>query len=174
MFGTDTLQLNATFSLKGFTFGINRNTAYATHAIGLARNSTLLSTLLSAKLIASRTWSVSWGLTGADTTSQMDGNLVFGGYDAARTSSVNLTTRISGVQNQIGNSSECRTAIVVTVTALTMNLVDGSNQDILEGSPMQMCIDPSCSLITLPETIWNNWQKFDQNTPLNRSTGVNL
>ena len=104
----------------------------------------------------------------------MNGNLVFGGYDAAKASGTNSTTSISEIVDQIDDDSLCRTSLMVTVTALTMNLVNGSNENILGGSQLQMCIDPSYPLITLPEDVWNNWENVDRNVPLNRSYGINL
>lgn len=171
VFGSDTLQLNSSLSLQGFPLGVNRNgNDFSINAIGVGSNSTFLNRLVAAKLIASRTWSVFWGLTGADTPSQMDGNFVVGGYDAAKTTGANFTGNMAA-------GLKCRTNLVVTVTAITMNLANGSNPSILgssSGSALQMCIDPSYALITLPPDTWQNFANFDGNTPLNRSYGINL
>lgn len=55
------------------------------NSMGVGTNPTLLSALVSAKAIASRTWEYSQGWTGAAAEHQVDGSLVLGGYDAAET-----------------------------------------------------------------------------------------
>ena len=59
--------------------------------IGLGFNLTILNILKSAGHIGSRTWSLCWGLAGATAHAQVDGSLVFGGYDAGKVKGPNFT-----------------------------------------------------------------------------------
>lgn len=53
-------------------------------ALGLGTNFTVLSALQTRHQIASRVWSMFYGLTGVDADAQLDGVLVLGGYDHAK------------------------------------------------------------------------------------------
>lgn len=170
LFGTDTVQLNTLFSLKDITLSVRRNYFNVMQIVGLSRNSTLLDTLLSARSIASKTWSMFWGLTGGDATSQMDGTLIFGGYDAAKAGGANITIPLSDPHARSVYDNPCGSSLVVNVTGITMNLTNGSSKDILGSTPLQMCIDASYPLITLPGEVWTNWVSVDLSPPINRST----
>ena len=170
IFGADTFQLNTNTSVKDYPLGIIRASVFGINGLGLGRNSTLINALSSANLITSRVWSLFYGLTGADTSSQMDGNLVFGGYDAAKTSGANYTT-------QFTDNSNCDSSMIVTVTAITMNLANGSNPDILGtnyGSALQMCIDASYPIISIPNDTWANFALFAGGNYIGRSDGINI
>lgn len=169
LFGTDTVQLNTLSSSENITLSVRRNRPNAMQTVGLSRNSTLLNSLLSARSIASKTWSMFWGLTGADASSQMDGTLIFGGYDAAKAGGANITTPLFDPHAIGVYDNPCGSSLVVDVTGITMNLINGSSKDILESTPLQMCIDPFNPLITLPGQVWNNWGSVDLSPPLNRS-----
>lgn len=95
-FGTDTLRLTDSTSVSRFPFHIPRFSDDSTvhrNNLGLGPESTLLSQLHKAGKIASRSWSLFWGLTGP--TAQMDGNLILGGYDAAKVQGAEYTQPIS-------------------------------------------------------------------------------
>lgn len=72
----------------GFDFGKQH---HSQGALGLCTNSTLLSTLKNAGHISSRSYGYWWGENGATANAQMDGSLVLGGYDAAKTQGPNIT-----------------------------------------------------------------------------------
>lgn len=72
----------------GFDFGAQH---HPQGALGLCSNSTLLSTLKDAGHISSRSYGYWWGENGATSNAQMDGSLVLGGYDAAKTQGPNIT-----------------------------------------------------------------------------------
>ncbi len=99
VFGNDTVHLNSTLDVTGFTFGLNRGIGGAVgdemNSVGLGTNSTLLNALVLAKVIASRTWGYSQGWTGAEAEHQIDGSLVLGGYDAAKAKGSNVTVPFS-------------------------------------------------------------------------------
>lgn len=169
-FGTDSCTLNFNTSLQRFPLGIIQSGSFPTNGLGLGRNSTILNALSSANLIPSKIWSLFWGLTGATTSSQMDGNLIFGGYDAAKTTGANYTSKITYSRN-------CSTSMIVTVTAITMNLLNGTDSNILGtnvGSALQMCIDPSYPLITIPYNAWSNFKQFAGANYIARSQGNNF
>ena len=154
IFGTDIIYLNNTANLTSFPIGVIRGGVNLQgHVLGLHTNSTLLDALLRAKLIASRTWSLFWGLTGAEPKTQMDGSLILGGLDKAKTTGENSTERLSSEPFLTGQ--EC--TLLVTVTAINMNFPNGTNSNILgtsHGSALRMCVKPEYPLITLPFDIW--------------------
>lgn len=170
IFGADTFKLNVNTSLQSFPLGIIRSDEFQINGLGLGRNSTLLNALSSANLISSKIWSLFWGLTGATTPSQMDGNLVLGGYDAAKITGDNYTSKLTSNFN-------CDSSMIVTVTAITMNLLNGSNPNILGtnyGSALQMCIDASYPIISIPNDTWSNFKQYAGANWMTRSSGIDL
>lgn len=92
-----------------------------------------------------------WGLTGAESVQQMDGTLVFGGYDAAKLTGDNVTQPLTIDQG-------CISALTVTVTDIVMDFVNGSHKSIFgpqSGSALRMCIQPQFPTITVPSSIWD-------------------
>jgi hypothetical protein len=148
-FGTDTLHLTDSTLVSRFPFHIPRFSDDSTvhrNNLGLGPESTLLSQLHKAGKIASRSWSLFWGLTGP--TSQMDGNLILGGYDAAKVQGAEYTQPIL-------RNGQCAGGLIVMVTNIIMN-VNGTSTDVLDSSPMQMCIRTDYELITIPNAVWSN------------------
>ena len=170
IFGNDILELdNATpTSLINFPIVIEQSTDLTANVIGGNVSSTLLGTLAAGKIIASRSWSVFWGLTGADSSSQMDGNLVLGGYDLAKTTGNNHTAAMSEGQG-------C--TMFVYMTSIQMNFPNGTNFEILgtsQGDALRMCIQPSYPIITIPSNIYDAFTSYSGGIYLNRSYGINL
>ena len=156
LWGTDTLQLNTTFSLPQFPLGIFRSNAQNGRGtgnldtLGVGRNSTLLNILSSAGTIASKTYGYFQGWTGAYPKYQTDGGLVFGGYDAAKVVGSNVTIPFAP-------SAACANGYVITVTDIKMNLKNGSNPSIIGqsmGSSLKACVQTDFGPITLSENIW--------------------
>ncbi|MCJ1436607.1 hypothetical protein MMC27_005987 [Xylographa pallens] len=148
--------------------GILRGSNAQPNAIGFNVNSTFLNALQAAKLIPSRTWSFFWGLTGAEPSSQMDGSLVIGGYDAAKTAGPNSTQPTTEGQG-------C--SLLVTMTAINLNFPNGTNFNILgtsHGAALRMCVSPIYPIITLPYDIWQSFQAFGGGTYIGRSVGINI
>ena len=117
--------------------------------LGLGRNSTLLNTLSSVGIIASRMYGYFQGWTGAYAEYQTDGNLVLGGYDAAKVSGNNITLLFAP-------SADCKCGYFITVTDLKMNLRNGSNISIIgqsAGSALEACVD-GAGPIMVTEDIW--------------------
>ena len=149
--GDDTLLINTTLSVPDFPLGIFRgSTTDQENTLGLGRNSTLLSALVSAGTIATRTFSLFQGWTGAQAQYQTDGSLILGGYDSAKITGNNVTLPFAVDDSCIGG-------LVISVTDINMNLRNGSNISIIgksQGSAMRACIEPSYSPITLSDEIW--------------------
>ena len=168
IWGDESLQLNQNISLKHFPVAINRNNHWDLNALGLGANSTVLNALHSTGLIASRSWSLFWGLIGGDTSSQMEGSLVFGGYDAAKVVGDNFTDHLT-------TDADCGSRMLVTVTNIEMNLLDGSVQSIIgtsRGAAMKMCIGPETPVIAIPLDIWSGFTNHSGGTYIGRSLGV--
>lgn len=137
--------------------------------LGLARNSTLLNRLSSAGLIASWSWGYYQGWTGAETQHQLDGSLVLGGYDEAKTTGKNTTLSFSDSEN-------CVSGLLVTVRDIKMNLQNGTDLSIFgssAGSAMSACLNPTYPLMSLPVDIWNSFVQFSEVDVLYRSWGIN-
>lgn len=164
-FGTDTLKLNSSLSLPGFPFGVNKGKVDNVNALGVGRNSSLLNTLMSRGDIASRTYSFWEGWTGAELQHQMDGNLVIGGYDAAKISGNNITLPFSV-------DSVCLEGYIVTISDIKMELPNGSSPSIMgafAGSPLKACVGPGYPIMTLPQSIWNSFVEVSGVTEVGRS-----
>ena len=156
LWGTDTLKVNATFSLSDFPIGISRSDGASSDgtgtvdSLGLGRNSTLLNMLSSVGVIASRTYGYFQGWTGAYVQHQTDGSVVLGGYDAAKVTGSNVTLPFAP-------SDACNNGYVITVTDIKMNLRNGSNISIIgesAGSSLKACVEEDFGPITLSEDIW--------------------
>ena len=169
IFGIDTLHLNSTVSFERFPIGVFRGGVnLEAQVLGLHTNSTLINALLGAKIIASRTWSIFWGLTGADPNNQMDGSLTFGGYDAAKITGPNSTEPLAF--GPFINGQGC--ALFVTVTAINMNFPNGTNFNILgtsHGSALRMCVEPEYPILTLPYDIWQTFTGYAGGSNIGRS-----
>ena len=76
-------------------------------SLGSGSNSTILNALKASGQIASRSWSLFWGRTGATTNTQLKGSFVFVGYDRAKVSGANYTRSFSS------SKSSCSTSMLV-------------------------------------------------------------
>ena len=83
--GTETIRIGSSAPLSNFPIRSPPSLFSAQNFLGLSKNSTLLNRLSAAGLIASRAWGYYQGWTGAETQHQLDGSLVLGGYDEAKT-----------------------------------------------------------------------------------------
>jgi len=103
------------------------------NALGLGRNSTAL---YSAGMIASRTRSIFQGLTGADSSSQMDESLILEGYDIAKTVGRNYT-------DHLYKQSPLSSVLLAFIVDIQMNFPNGTNFSIIatsHGSALRMCL----------------------------------
>lgn len=173
VYGSDTLELNATLSLPHHPIGVQKGTVDHQNALGLGRNSTILNTLFSNSTISSRTYGWWHGWTGAESSQQMDGSLTLGGYDAAKISGSNITLPFTE------NNWDCLSGLGVTITDIKMNLRNGSDITVLgasRGSAMKACLAPSYEVMSLSEDIWNAFVNVSEVSPAEdeRSRGINF
>jgi hypothetical protein len=102
--------------------------------IGLGRNSTLLNALHDKGHISSRTYSFWWGLNSASPSLSMDGQLVLGGYDAAKVTGPNITQKL--LPSAVG----CGSGMYLTVTNMILGFPNGTKADMLAPSVITACI----------------------------------
>lgn len=121
---------------------------YPQVALGLGFNSTILHALKDSGRIASRSWSMFWGRTGATADTQLNGNFVLGGYDRAKVSGPNHTRPLTH------SGSVCPTAMLITITDIKLNLANGTDVSLFGGAAstaMSACIVPDYPvLMTIP------------------------
>lgn len=174
---SDSLKLNDNVSLDSFPVGIALNDwgaqgYHPTVAFGLGANSTILNTLKQTSKIFSRSWSLFWGRNGGTSSSQLDGSIVFGGYDRAKVSGPKYVQALS-------KSAGCATRLVVTVSDMILNFPNGTNVSIFPQSrstALAACIIPDYpTLLTLPfKPYVENFQALTgMNNDLERSLGLN-
>lgn len=168
--GTETIRFNFSLTLSNFPIEIKIGTeGTSANKLGLAKNSTLLNRLSSAGLIHSKTWAYYQGWTGAETRHQLDGSLVFEGYDEVKKIGQNTTISFS-------NDDQCVSGLLVTIHDIKMNFLHGTNQSIFgsfAGSAMDACLVPNIPLLDLPVGLWNSFVKLSGVNVLGRSVGIN-
>lgn len=145
---TDTFHFTSNTSSE-VAFGIRRvNTAgqYLTqHILGLGANSTLLSALKEAGIIASRSWSMYWGNSGAPAT-QSDGVFVFGGCDSTKAQGENYTFSLT-------HDAHCNSGMVVSISDISLTFPNGTSTSLFTAASdsLRACILPDYPvLMTLP------------------------
>lgn len=173
---SDTVVFGSNITLKNFPVGIAQadwgaQGYYPQAGLGLGPGSTLLSTLVDAGTISSRTWSWFWGLDGPGTSEKLDGSLVLGGYDRAKVSGSGFTSTITT------GSDRCATGLFMTLSDVRVHLVDGTALSIFTDDNQALlaaCIDPSYpSLTTIPYSpYWRNFQTITDASISGRSQGL--
>lgn len=150
---TDTLRLNDNITFQDHPIGLALNDwgpqgYLPMAAIGLGPASVLLERLKSTGSIASRSWSFFWGLSSPGTT-QLDGSLIFGGYDRAK---------VVGKRHALPlakSNPDCQSELVATVSDLVLNFPNGTDASLFSGASsgkLPMCITPSLpTLMRLPQ-----------------------
>jgi hypothetical protein len=153
--GNDTLNFNSTFKIPGFELkeaGPENNIPQS--LLGLGRDSTLLERLYADKKILSRSWSLFWGLEGGEEADQMDGSLVLGGYDKAKTSGNNFT-------GDFAINSGCPSSMLIFLDDIRLDFPNGTQASLFanqgQGSAMRSCIKPDVQLITLPSEVYQQF-----------------
>lgn len=177
----DTLNLNDDTSLPDFPMGVALNdfglqSYYPQMTLGLGINSTLLNVLKSSGKIASRTFSFFAGRMGGIPSAQMEGSMLFGGYDKAKVTGRKFTSPFTpGIQ--------CSTNMVVAITDIVLNFPNGTNVSIFEDTRSQSitaCIIPSLPVfMNLPlDPYFANWLSLSNSSldifDMGRSVGLNF
>jgi hypothetical protein len=97
-----------------------------------------------------------WGRTGATADTQLDGNLVLGGYDRAKVvAGTNYTQRLSYAR------PACATAMLVTISDIVLHFANGTDASLFGGvqsSAITACIVPSYPVLM---TIATTKEAFD-------------
>ncbi|KAI3400508.1 hypothetical protein diail_2707 [Diaporthe ilicicola] len=144
---------------------------YPMVAIGLGTNSTILNVLKNSGKIVSRSWSYFYGLVGG--SSRMNGELVFGGYNAARVSGD------SSEHSMSSPSSLCPTRMIVTVTGMALRFANGTRTSIMgssDSSALSVCLNPtSPGVMKMPLNPWfGNFMTATDNSiySMNRTLGL--
>ncbi|RAO64782.1 uncharacterized protein BHQ10_000794 [Talaromyces amestolkiae] len=172
----DNFTLNPNITLSNFSIGIARadwgeQGYHPQVAFGMGQNSTLLNTLYEFGHIASRSWGMYWGQTGATSSKQKDGNFVFGGFDQAKTSGPNYTATLDF------SRSSCSTGMLVVITDMVLNFANGTDASLFggaESSAMSACIVPDYPvLLTLPlDPYFSAFQDLTGTLITDRSFGI--
>lgn len=144
---TDMFHFTSNVSSK-MGFGIRRfaDDPYLTQNIlGISPNSTLFSVLKEAGVIASRSWSMYWGYSGAPET-QHDGTFVLGGYDSTKVIGKNYTFPLT-------YDTGCGDGLAVTITDVSITFPNGTDANLFTSAStsLKACIIPDYPvLMTLP------------------------
>jgi Eukaryotic aspartyl protease len=164
---------NAIEDLADFSLFTPTSSNLPQAGLGLGRNSTFLESLFGAGKIASRTWSLFWGLEGGDAPSTMDGSLTLGGYDKAKTVGPNITQPFSS----LADMSRCPSSFIVVVTDILVKNSNGTTTSLFgdaKGTALRTCIKPDIPLITFPSDIWQAFSTAIGGTYLGPSQSYKL
>ncbi|KAK5119656.1 hypothetical protein LTR85_007485 [Meristemomyces frigidus] len=168
---TDSLVLDNTtmpdfpIGMAGFDFGGRFDTQAN---IGLGTNSTILTALKDAAHISSRTYSYWWGIESTSSAVAMDGQIVFGGYDAAKTTGPNVTQTI------LPWTLACPSGMYVTVTSLLLDFPNGTTADILSPSTLSACLQPDFPVVMSlrNEPFYERFETLTDTYYVNRTLGT--
>lgn len=151
--------------MAGFDFGGRFDTQ---GNIGLGANSTLMSAMADGGHIPSRTYSYWWGIDNPNPDVAMDGQIVFGGYDAAKVTGPNVTAEL------LDWTAPCPSGMYLTLSDLILDFPNGTTASILKPSTISACIQPDFPfLMTLPKSpYYDNFESLTQTSPFNSTLGV--
>ncbi|RYP09965.1 hypothetical protein DL764_000960 [Monosporascus ibericus] len=135
--------MNQNITLDSFSVGVPlqdwaQQGYHPMMAFGLGENSTILRALKSGNHIASRTWSMFFGWTGANSNSQLDGTFVFGGYDRAKVYG-------QGYTQDLKRDERCATQMLVVIDDVVLNFPNGTDASVVaetSSGPFDACIIP--------------------------------
>ncbi|EGE08932.1 aspartic-type endopeptidase [Trichophyton equinum CBS 127.97] len=166
--GTDTLKVGSGISLDQFPVYFPKPGVIPQNGIGFGPNSTFLNRLYDQGKIASRSWSLFWGLQGAEQENQMNGSLVLGGYDQAK---------IAGgipLKAQFSDGIGCPSSLLVYLSNIVVNHINGNKTSLLTtpGSALRACIKPDNPQVVLPEDVFGNLKKAFPGKAVEHSTGI--
>lgn len=168
---TDDLRLGNTtlgdfpIGMPGFDIGEQFDTQ---GNIGLGQNSTVLNALKAANHISSRSYSYWWGKNSAAPGNAMDGQIVFGGYDAAKVTGPNLTEKL------LPWSLTCPSGMMITISSLLLGFPNGTKADMLSPSVIPACLQPDFPVLITPkyEPYFEAFINFTNTNYINNSIGV--
>ncbi|KAH0558694.1 hypothetical protein GP486_004657 [Trichoglossum hirsutum] len=157
--GRDILSGAPDLTLKDFPLAVSSDGSTPNfNLLSFGRNSTFFDALISQKRIPSRTWSLFYGLIGDSDDTQMDGNLVLGGFDSEKIGSDKAL--VQNVRPTYA-SAGCGSGMVVTLSDILMTVPNGGTVSILRGSlgtSKDVCLLPAYPVINLPGPVWDAFQ----------------
>lgn len=157
---TENFTVSSNISLAKFPIGVAQQSIGAVNyedlpVLGLGRDSTLLNSLKNSGSIGARVWSFFHGLTGATANTQMDGSIVFGGYDSGKVLG-------AGSNFTISRTGSCDYS--VNIEDILVDFPNGTSTSLLSGSRSSLlsaCIDPSWPvLMTMPRDNYVAFETF--------------
>ena len=165
---TDTILFNSGLSLTEFPLRINREFTYLANSynyVGLRTESLLMRSLIAGTQVSSNAIGYSSGWDGADITHDIDGSLVLGGYDRAKTAGPNLTQSIRTADTQ-----DCLNGFKLSLTDLSLNLSNGRNISLMNSSDVghTACIDTVSDSMRLTPSLWSNFLRSSGSTETGR------
>ncbi|KAK4548165.1 hypothetical protein LTR36_010034 [Oleoguttula mirabilis] len=99
----------------------------------------------------------------------MDGQIVFGGYDAAKTKGNNYTKSL-----QLPTLA-CSSGMEVTVTDMVLNFPNGTDSSMLGYGAIAACIMPDYPLIfTFPDTYYTQFETLTKTSNVGRGGGAGI
>ena len=117
------------------------------NTFGLGGNSTLLRALKSTGSLASRSFSWYYGLNTNLVQQQKDGQLVFGGYDAAKVTGPKFTRPI---QMPV---TKCNSGMQVEIEDIELNSPDGTKSSLFQHGSVVACVQPESPMaLGLPKS----------------------
>lgn len=151
--------------MPGFDFG-GSNSRYG--ALGLGQNTTFLSWLKDQNSIASRSWSFWWGIDNAASRSAMDGQIIFGGYDAAKVVGEPFTQPLQNA------SANCQSGMYLTITNMLLNFPNGTTSDLNPSSALTACLQPDFpAVMTIPaEPFYWKFENITETHFISKSRGT--
>jgi hypothetical protein len=172
VFATDTFNLSANASLTDFPIGIpgfDFGGEYDRQAnIGLGQNSTLLQRLKSSARIPSLSWSYWWGVSNSASTSATPGQIVFGGYDAAKVTGQPFTQILQAP------SAACQSGMTFSFTNLILRFPNGTALDLNPSRVLTGCLQPDFpAVMSIPaDPYFWRWMNVTETRWIGRSEGT--
>ena len=163
--GQDTMKLSESISLDSLPIDLTKQQNWAINGLGLGANSTILNRLKSTQKIASSSWSMWYGRYnyGRPADVEMDGTLVLGGYDMAKTVGSRIDFRIEA-------GTACRTNLVAPLLDVKVN-AGGQSTSILD-KPQFACLDPGQTTLEASAEVFNRFYALLGGTFLRNSSGL--
>jgi hypothetical protein len=152
---SDVIRISQDTSLPNFPIDVTVASGSRRNMLGVGPNSSVLGYLRNSKKIKSNVWSYFEGLYGLQESENMDGHVIFGGYDAAKIRGAAFTQRKST------SAQGCPTNLVISVSDVSLD-INGESLSLvgnLPGLGIQMCIDPSFKLLSFPLQVWRNFKQ---------------
>lgn len=160
-------------TIDSFSFGVPWNDwgeqyYYPQNLLGLGPESTFLTDLKDAGIIASRTFSIFWGLDGTSSAGYTNGSIVFGGFDEKKVSGANYTAKL--------NYTSCLWGTWLEISDLNMVNSAGALTSMMEDTsdPLYACIDfGRPGMFDMPYDHFASFVKETNYTTYNENVGSN-